>query len=312
MKRLLLIIAVSLFTVAAPQAQAQLFTPYTARAPLANVMERAGQSMTSPQLIAVATADFSFDAGGIPVTSEFNFETGAAVGWMYVVQEENNPSFRIQLLAAKLVLGGVWQIIDAADVNAGIPDDFFDHVTAPLSPNWIDSDVLAANLRAHMDVQQFISANPGLKPTVLGCWSEPERFDLTIWTSYIGEFTGSFEIPEDQPGLICETAAESGETTCYEQGQPTSVEDDIESADVQLGPNPTRDLVTVYIAPTISTKADRISIVDINGRSVAAAGLRGVEAYIPMQVANLASGVYTVQILDREGRVLAHSMLLRH
>ncbi len=311
MKRLLLIAAICCFTLAAPYAQAQLFTPFKARGPITQVMERAGQSMSSPQLIAVATADFSFDAGGIPVSSEFDFESGTAVGWMYVIQEENNTDFRIQLLAAKLAIGGVWQIIDAADVDAGIPDDFFDHVQAPMTADWIDSDVLAANLRAHMDVQQFISAHPGLKPTVLGCWSEPERFDLTIWTSYIGEFSGSFEIPEDQPGLVCETSAVNGETTCQEISVPTDVDEELEDVAVQLGPNPAQDFVTVYIAPSISTKAERVNIIDINGRSVATTGLRGAQAYIPMQVAGLASGVYTVQIIDGAGRVLAHSMMLR-
>ena len=313
MKTLSVLLAVCCVPFTAHLAQAQLFKPFTAQAPVERVMETASETMAAPELVAIVTADIEFDYDTYVVASEFDFETGEAQSWIYLVQDADNPFVRDRYLVACLAIGG-FIVINVEDLVLPMPEDYFDNLQLPLDADWMDSGELVSHLRMHPPVQDYLAAHPGSTVTLAGIWKEFFLGDETMWAVFIGEFRGSFDVPDDEPGLLCQTQAFDGTTECFEQGTPTDAAEGNnadETAVLRVAPNPADEFVSLYVAPMVEREAARIRIADINGSVVMTSNLRGDAVNVPLRVAGLTAGVYTVQILDKQGRVLAHSTMLR-
>jgi hypothetical protein len=150
MKRFFPFIAI-LLLIAAIESNAQM-NPFTAKDGFSAALSKAESSLTSPELLLIMTG--SADQGQIPISPDFDFETGEAMLWIYVFQEADQSAFRAYVVVKIPVIG-----FQATEIP-------FDQI-APMLPvqpkgkvpndDWVDSDEMLDAFLTESKVQDYLA-----------------------------------------------------------------------------------------------------------------------------------------------------------
>jgi hypothetical protein len=126
--------------------------PFTAKDGYSAALTKAEGSLTSPELLLIMTG--SADQGQIPISPDFDFETGEAMLWIYVFQESDQSAFRAYVVVKIPVIG-----FQATEIP-------FDQIVPmlPVQPkgkvpndDWVDSDEMMEEFLTESNVQEYLA-----------------------------------------------------------------------------------------------------------------------------------------------------------
>lgn len=276
MKKLVLLFTALLTFLISSNADAQLFTKYTAKGELATAMNfsKSDLDFESPVLMAVATMSDEFVVSGITVRPGMSMTDGKSEAWIYVIKDE--PTEQVAIIGVVRSLLGT-QAIDITD-QGGFEIPSF--ITAPIRVEWLDSDVLVDHVSANTTYQNYIIANPKAEPRTTSLSINTENSLYTInspyWINTFGE-NDEFE---------CYTDAKTGETDCH----TISSVKQVESISNSFAPNPANSYINLKLDNS-NVKFNNMKIVDIFGNIVYQSDNANNSQ---IDVTNLANGSYTI------------------
>lgn len=276
MKKLITLLSALFVLFISTNAEAQLFTKYTAKAELTTAINfsKSNSQFLSPVVMAIATMKDEFVVSGITVKPGMSMTNGKSEAWVYVIEDEATNE-RTVIGVVKSILGT--QALDISD-QGGISVPSF--ITKPVTGAWIDSDKMVDFVSANVSYQNYIKANPTAEPTTtilaINTFNSLYTMNYPYWINNFGE--------NDE--FVCYTDALTGETDC----QTVSSVKQLESISNSFAPNPANNYINLKL-DNRNGKFDNMKIVDIFG-NIKYQSNNANNSHI--DVTNFANGAYTI------------------
>lgn len=292
MKKLINLLSALFILLISTNAEAQLFTKYTAEAELTTAINfsKSNSQFQSPVVMAIATMKDEFVVSGIPVKPGMSMTNGKSEAWVYVIDDDVTNE-RTVIGVVKSILGT--QAVDISD-QGGITVPSF--ITKPITGTWIDSDELVDYVSANTSYQNYIKAYPTAEPTTtiltINTFNSLYTMNYPYWINNFGE--------NDE--FVCYTDAITGETDC----QTISSVKQVESVSNSFSPNPANNYININFENNINN-FESIKIVDLFGNTVYESRNRNTNQ---IDITNLANGAYTI-MYEYKNKIETEKLLIQ-
>jgi hypothetical protein len=287
MKKNILIVALVLF-LATYMSNAQLFVDSKASDCFPSAKSYATTNgYTNPELVAIGSTAGDLDANGIKISAKIDIKTGKCTFWLFILKSDAKKDSACYVGVLKTALGTYFTVPVPADKVQQFQVDL---TTSLAGINWLDSDKLYAGISKDAGFIAFAKANADATCNLLGLGSVP-KLAGSFWMINIIATGGS---------INCIMDAVSGEVYCVET--TTGVNDNITSQ-ISVFPNPTADMVSIYL-PTENQSADsKMVLTDYTGKFIMDlnAPKYGETNFTAFRTSDLTNGVYFVRYTSSNG-----------
>ncbi len=258
MKRTILVV-LWLFLLLNMQLMAQLTRATKAKEGIDKAVEIAKDSgYTDPELLGIGTSPGDYDMGGFQIEIKYDYKTGKADGWAYMLRAADDTSKRMAVAVSKTFLGTY--------LAFGVPFDMLGDLPSFTSKkididNIMDSDEMADYLNKNQKFNDYIKANKDAKLEVVGCFKNSSNpvFEL-------GEIYWMLNLRNEGKIMICAVHAETGETQCNSLTSVAEIPDDL--YENQVYPNPADGFIKLKLTEEVFNQELEISVYDLNGSRI--------------------------------------------
>ena len=177
---------------------------FKAKAGYDAALAKATSSLTNPEFLLVGTGNGN--TGALPISPEFNFDTGEAMIWFYIFQESDQSSYKAYIVVEIPIIG--FQVTE-------IP---FDQIIPmlPMQPKgkvesdaWVDSDVMITTFKQESKVQEYLNTYPVPSMYFIGMFTIAENQIVPDNNTY-----WSLILKDEQLPLSCAMDAYTKEVWC--------------------------------------------------------------------------------------------------
>ncbi|TAL67933.1 MAG: T9SS type A sorting domain-containing protein [Bacteroidetes bacterium] len=264
--------------------------PFKAKDGLSTASSNSG--ISNPELLMCAAVNGYIT--GLPTDFKFYINYGEANAWFYLFRSADNHNdkklmmcyYLINLLSFEIPLSSM---IDSLPYEpAGSLNDI----------DWMDSDVMAENLRNSQDYKNYLNAHTDATIRFVTLSYNGDYPYLPIGNAY---WMARIEAPNAK-SLICAVNAVDGDVTCFDE--PSAVDEKVdEKIELKFYPNPSKDYLFVTIPPNISINGNLLELFDSEGKLAYCFNVKPVDGInlisVPIQL--LSNGQYFIKLSTSTG-----------
>jgi hypothetical protein len=243
------------------------------------------QGLTDPILVGIATT--AGDVGDIPISLQYNHETGNANVWVFNFAENGDPTQTVAFAMLDLfVTTTAFPISD--EQLADLPP----LPSTEINVDWMDSDEYAGYLMQNETAKQFFEL-PDSEITInyvaLGVNEDNSNINMgdTYWIINANSDEG------EGPVLNCWTHAETGETFC---DMFMHVNEIVTDHGLSIYPNPANYSINIPL-PNNSQLINEIKLIDNLGNRYIYDGISPNSNVLQFDVSSFAPGSYMLQLI---------------
>lgn len=178
--------------------------PFTAKDGYSSALSKVQVSLTNPELLLVVTG--SADQGQLPISPDFDFETGEAMLWIYAFQESDQSAFSAYAVVKVPIIGFQATEIPFEQILPMIPIQPKGKIQ---SSDWVDSDEMMGIFRTESKVQEYLDGGNVPEAYIISMFNVAENPILpnnkTYWV---------LSIMDDPLPLTCAMDAITKEVWC--------------------------------------------------------------------------------------------------
>ena len=236
---------------------------------------------------------FSLDENTLLTGESFDFETKNSFSIEVTTTDSEGETF-VKTLSIEITNVDEPSISDIDDITFDITDIAETATSSFVIENTGDVDIEVSNISA----PEGFSVDQTSLTVALG---ESATINVTFAPSEAKVYSGEI--------VVSSTAGENRVNVVGEGTIITSIDDDVlDTAEVQLYPNPARNTVTIdlSLAPAIDKN---LSIIDLNGQVMW--GIQSVERKVYVDIGNYPVGTYLVRVATEKGVVVKKLMIIK-
>ncbi|MFM8771083.1 MAG: hypothetical protein ACKOE4_03525 [Candidatus Kapaibacterium sp.] len=257
---------------------------------------------TDAQVIGIVAVGLDIPLGTTSLSLSMSSKDGKSAAWVYIVRSASKDTTAIVPLIRVLFSCSPPPLPAGTEIPAdGLTDGIG---TLPLPDKFTQGAALITALKKSPKFAAFSTAYPDSSAT------------LAVLTSAVESVPGLFEAGkfywilnwsatgQTDPGqggafsgLLCVNNIATGETTCLDSADFTSVSDYTRDERFALAPNPAGDVAVLTLPQSLVGSVVDLEIVSVTGATTPLAHRRFVEsAAMVIDVANLVTGMYSLVI----------------
>lgn len=256
---------------------------------------------TDGQVVGVVAIGLDIPLGATSLNLAMSSKDGKSAAWVYVVRSASKDTTALVPLIRVLFSCSPPPLPAGTELpSGGITDGIG---TIPLPDKFTQGAALITALKKNPKFSAFTTAYPDSSATLAVLTSSVERvpglfeagkfYWILNWSS-----TGQPDPGQGAfSGLLCVNDIATGETTCLDSADFTSVSEYTHDERFALAPNPAGDIAVLTLPQALVGSVVDLEIVSVTGATTPLAHRRFVESpAMVIDVANLATGMYSLVI----------------
>jgi hypothetical protein len=251
--------------------------------------------LSNPELMVCGTFNGSVQGSPVPLT--FDINSGVANAWLYYFRSADDNNQTKLMIVSKLFNNYIAISLPVNQLLDSLP---FEPAGSLNELQWLDSDVMAENLRNSPDYQDYKTAHNDAAISLVTLSYNGDYPYIPIGSAYwIAKIDAS-----NTASLLCAVNALNGEVTCFDE--PSAVKDNNQN-EVQLNvyPNPSQDNLFIAIPDGISISCDNLKIYDSAGKMVYCFNVKLIAGInlITIPTNLFSNGQYFIEMPTKRGMV---------
>jgi len=250
-------------------------------------------NLSNPELMLCATINGTIP--GVPITLAFDINTGNATAWLYVIRSADDNNIKKSIIVGKLFNNFVTYDIEVNQIVDSLP---FEPAGSLNDIQWIDSDVMANNLKNYQDYKDYLNAHSDATISLVTLSYNGDYPYIPIGSTYwIAKIDAA-----GTTSLVCAVNAINGDVICFDE--PSAVEEnEIGNYKLNIYPNPASDNIFIILPDGLSTSNNELQIFDSEGKLAYNFNVKPVVGVnlISIPVKLFSSGQYIVNITTAKG-----------
>ncbi len=254
---------------------------------------RNSSGITNPELLLCAAVNGTVQ--GSPVPLVFDINSGVANAWVYYFRSGDDNNIKKMMICYKLFNNYVANEIPVTQILDSLP---FNPAGSLNDIQWIDSDVMANNLKNYQDYKDYLNAHSDATISLVTLSFNGDYPYIPIGSAYwIAKIDAT-----NSSSLFCAVNAINGDVICFDES--TAVEDNEHSNNqINIFPNPSKENLFISLPEGITSFSKELQIFDSEGRLIYSFAVKPVDGVnlISIPVKLFSAGNYILRITTTNG-----------